>query len=187
MDNNTFETKLARYIDAGFPIIYINTYEEEKADRIIASISAGKDIVEWNEINGYVDLKTKYPEYSGEMTVSLDTMLEICKEPSALDRKVILLKDAIPYFDDHRIVSKIKGLAQMISHGADAVIIIVASSIVIPKELESYITILEMDYLNKDEIKQIIRDFISDNELEAIKENLIDEFATALKGLLNLR
>lgn len=193
MDNNTFETKLARYIDAGFPIIYINTYEEEKADKIIASISAGKDIVEWNEINGYVDFKTKYPIWSNEETdedvldtvptVALDTMLEICKSPSWLDRKVILLKDAIPYFDDHRIVSKIKGLAQMISHGADAVIIIVASTIVIPKELESYITILEMDYLNKDEIKQIIRDFISDNELEAIKDSLIDEFATALKGL----
>lgn len=183
MDNNTFETKLARYIDAGFPIIYINTYEEEKADKIIGAISTGKDIVEWNEINGYVDFKTKSPVVTDELTVSLDTMLEMFKLPSELDRKVILLKDATPYFNDHRIVSKLKGLAQMISHGADAVIIIVANTIVIPRELENYITILEMDYLNKEDIKQIIRDFIKDNELDSVKDSLIDEFATALKGL----
>ena len=40
-----------------------------------------------------------------------------------------------------------------------------------------------MDYLNSDEIKQIILKFIKDNELDAVKDSLIDELAVAFKGL----
>ena len=43
MENRTLKYKLVRYIDAGFPIIYINTFEEDKLDSIIAEISSGKD------------------------------------------------------------------------------------------------------------------------------------------------
>ena len=32
MEDRTLKAKLVRYIDAGFPIIYINTFEEDKVD-----------------------------------------------------------------------------------------------------------------------------------------------------------
>ncbi len=35
MENKSLKSKLVRYIDAGFPIIYINTFEEDKVDVII--------------------------------------------------------------------------------------------------------------------------------------------------------
>lgn len=181
MEDKSLKTKLVRYIDAGFPIIYINTFEEDKVDFIIGEISSGKEVYEWNETNGYIDFETKAAMIEG---CSLETMLDQLKIPTLLDRKIILLKDITAYLEEPKIVSKIKGIARMINQGADAAVIIVSSILVIPKDLEKFITILEMDYLNTEEIKAIIRRFLKDNAIsQVVEDSLIDELALAFKGL----
>ena len=114
---------------------------------------------------------------------TLEMTLNQLKSREMLDRKIILLKDVSFYLDDARIVSKIKGIARMICSGEDATVIIVSNTLVIPKELEKFITILEMDYLEGDEIRQTILKFIKDNHMKEIKESLLDEMALAFKGL----
>lgn len=181
MEDKTLKFKLVRYIDAGFPVIYINTFEEDKVDSIVQEISSGKEVYEWNETNGYIDFGTRTPMIED---CSLEQMLDQLKVEELLDRKIILLKDVTSYLYEPKIVSKIKGVARMINQGVDATIIIVSSILVIPKDLEKFITILEMDYLDTDEIKTIIRSFIKENPfLPAIDESLIDELALAFKGL----
>ena len=180
MNNTRLKSNLARYIDAGFPIIYINTFEEEKVDELAASVGSGREIYEWNEINGYIDFRTKTPMIED---CTLERTLNQLKSREILDRKLIILKDAAFYLDDPKIVSKIKGIARMICGGVDATVIIVSNILVIPKELEKFITILEMDYLESDEIRQTIRKFIKDNDMKDIKESLLDEMAVAFKGL----
>ena len=176
----TFKAKLVRYIDAGFPIIYINTFEEDKVDSLIPEISSGKEVYEWNETNGYIDFETKTPL---QEDCTLERMLDQLKTPDLLDRKILIFKDITSYLDEPRIVSKVKGLARMINQGVDATVIIVSSVLVIPKDIEKYVTILEMDYLNTDEIKTIIRGFVKDNLNQQVDEKLIEEFALAFKGL----
>lgn len=180
MENKTLKGKLIRYIDAGFPIIYMNTFEDDKVDEIVASISSGKEVYEWNETNGYIDFGTKTPMIED---CTLEMMLDQLKDYDYLDRKIILLKDIVPYLEEPRIVSKIKGIARMINQGTDATIVIVSNTLVIPKELEKFITILEMDYLSTDEIKDVILKFIRNNELDDVKNSLIEEMAVAFKGL----
>lgn len=180
MENKTLKSKLIRYIDAGFPIIYMNTFEDEKVDEIVLSISSGKEVYEWNETNGYIDFETKTPMIED---CTLEMMLDQLKDYDYLDRKIILLKDIVPYLEEPRIVSKIKGIARMINQGTDATIIIVSNTLVIPKEMEKFITILEMDYLSSDEIKDVILKFIKNNELDDVKDSLIEEMAVAFKGL----
>ena len=180
MEDRTFKAKLVRYIDAGFPIIYINTFEEDKVDSLIPEISSGKEVYEWNETNGYIDFETKTPL---QEDCTLERMLDQLKTPDLLDRKILIFKDITSYLDEPRSVSKVKGLARMINQGVDATVIIVSSVLVIPKDIEKYVTILEMDYLNTDEIKTIIRGFVKDNLNQQVDEKLIEEFALAFKGL----
>lgn len=180
MDNRSFKSKLARYMDAGFPIIYINTYEEDKVDSILNDVRGRKDIYEWNETNGFIDFDTKAPKYED---FTLEQTLDSYKDSAFLERNILLLKDVNAYLEEPRIISKLKGMARMICQGVDANIIIVSSRLIIPKELEQFITILEMDYLSQSEIKKIILDFIKENELKSIKDELVDEFAMAFKGL----
>ena len=180
MNNTKLKLNLARYIDAGFPVIYINTFEEEKVDELVASVGSGEEIYEWNETNGYIDFRNKTPMMED---CTLEMMLNQLKIREMLDRKIILLKDIAPYLDDPKIVSKIKGIARMICSGVDATVIMVSNILVIPKELEKFITILEMDYLEGDEIRQTILKFIKDRNMNEIKESLLEEMALAFKGL----
>lgn len=182
MENKMLKTKLIRYMDAGFPVIYLNTFEEDKVDSIISSISSGKEVYEWNEMRGYIDFETKTPMVED---CSLEMMLDQFKLPEMLDRKIIVLKDVASYLDDTKIVSKVKGLARMISQGTDATIVIVSSILVIPRELERYITILEMDYLGSKEIHKVIQEFVEEYGCD-VSENLMDEMAVAFKGLTEL-
>ena len=180
MEEKSLKSKLARYIDAGFPIIYLNTFEEDKVDLIISEISAGREAYEWNETNGYIDFETRTPLLED---CSLEMMLDQLKDIQLLDRKLIVLKDTTVYLDNPRIVAKIKGIARMINQGADATVIIVSTTLVIPRELEKFITIMEMDYLNTNEIKTIIKGFIEENCFDSVSDSLIDELAIAFKGL----
>ena len=180
MENQSLKAKLGRYMDAGFPIIYVNTFEEDKLDGILREVSAGRDIYEWNETQGYIDAETRAPM---QEDVSLDTMLDTFKIKEMLDGKILVFKDLNAYLEDPVTVSKIKGLARMICQGIDANIVIVSNRLIIPKELEQFITILEMDYLDRDEIRKIIVDFIAENNVSGVREELIDEFSLAFKGL----
>lgn len=181
MEDKSLKSKLVRYMDAGFPVIYINTFEEDKVDTIIDSISSGREVYEWNETNGYIDFETRAALMED---CPLEGMLDQLKTKELLDRKIILLKDITSYLEDAKICSKIKGIARLINRGADATVIIVSSTLLIPKDLEKYITILEMDYLSTEEIKNIIKKFISDNPyLSEVEDSLVDEFALAFKGL----
>lgn len=180
MEDGTFKAKLVRYIDAGFPIIYINTFEEDKVDSLIPEISSDKEVYEWNETNGYIDFETKAPL---QEDCSFERMLDQLKVPDLLNRKILVFKDITPYLDEPRIVSKIKGLARMINQGVDATVIIVSSVLVIPKDIEKYVTILEMDYLNTEEIKAVIHSFVKENLNQQVEACLVEEFALAFKGL----
>lgn len=135
---------------------------------------------EWNETNGYIDFSTKAPLYED---CSLENMLDDLKISGMLDGKIIILKDINAYLSEPHIVSKIKGLARMINQGADAAIIIVSNILVIPKELEKFITIVEMDYLNHEEIKEVIYRFIKDQEIDHISDTLVEKMAVAFKGM----
>ena len=150
MEDNSLKAKLARYMDAGFPIIYINTYEEDKIDGILSAIKADKEIYEWNETQGYIDAETRTPEFED---CSLETMLEMYKDRDKLEKKILVFKDLNAYLEDPVTVSKIKGLARLICKDVDANIVIVSNRLIIPKELEQFITILEMDYLDLNEIR----------------------------------
>ncbi len=180
MGKNTIKNALSRYIDAGFPILFLNTYEEDKADVLIAEAGKGSEIYEWNEINGYIDFETKTPMQEG---CSLETMLDQLKTEDLLENKIIVLKDSASYLEDPRIVSKIKGIARLINQGADATIIIVSTVLVIPRELEKFITVLEMDYLSIEEIRNVIKSFVKENGICPVNESIIEEFAVAFKGL----
>ena len=181
MEDNSLKAKLRRYLNAGFPIIYINTYEEDKIDGILRAVKARKkEIYEWNETQGYIDAETRTPEFED---CSLETMLEMYKDRDKLEKKILVFKDLNAYLEDPVTVSKIKGLARLICKDVDANIVIVSNRLIIPKELEQFITILEMDYLDLNEIRQIILDFIENRGVSGIGDELIDEFSLAFKGL----
>ena len=181
MKKTRLKDKLNQYIDAGFPILYINSFEDDKVDDIIREIGDRKEIIEWNGARGMVNFATKAPQLisAGGLSETLNLFLE----KDELDRKILVLKDMHTQLENPEVVAKLKIMANLINQGIDGTVIIVSPVITIPPELEKYITILEMDYLSVEEIRELIVNFIQENELDEIRPSLLDEFAVAFKGL----
>lgn len=192
MANIHVKEKLANYIDAGFPIIYINSFEEEKVDQIIDELSREKEVLEWNgSSNGLLDFKTKELianinelDYQSKsvLEAALKTVIKDDAEKINLNGKLLVIKDMHTLLNDSGVVAILKETVMKINKGMEATIIMVSSVLNIPKELEKYIIVLEMDYLDNSEIKNIILNFTEEIESE-IGENLLNEMVTAFKGL----
>lgn len=177
-----FQESLDDYIEAGFPILYVSSHEESKVDEVIRNLARGRTILEWNGVTGFSDWTEKI---TNEKTLS-DTlkMLSIDKE---LDKTILILKDCQSIIEEAEIIALLKYIAQKIHTGDISCSIIIESVIRrIPKELEPYITILEMDYLSTPEIRQIIIDFLEEQDCEGIPDELIEEMSVAFKGLSQL-
>lgn len=177
----SFKSKLSQYIDAGFPILYINSFEDDKVDEILKEIGERKEIVEWNGAKGLVDFETKNPQL--DSCSELSGVLGFFLDSEELDRTILVLRDVHSIISMPDVVAKLKIIANYISQGVDATVVIVSTVLMIPPELEKYITVLEMDYLSTSEIKELIIEFIEDNNLIPVKESLLEEFAIAFKGL----
>ena len=89
----TVSKNLERYIDAGFPILYISTFEESKADKLIGSIADARrsKVLEWNGANGFVNFKTKSPILPN---LTLKDTLKLLMSGNQLHRKLLVIKDA---------------------------------------------------------------------------------------------
>lgn len=174
--------KMMQYIDAGYPILYINSYEEEKIDHIVNASAAGRKILEWNGTLGLCDFITKKSYDLADP--SLQGALQLLIKGNDLDGKILVLKDTQRILETPDIIALLKYIACKISNGEIETNIIIESSIkVIPKELEPYVTILEMDYLATEDIKEIIQEFIRFNNVASVRNELLEEMAISFKGL----
>ena len=77
MKKTRLKDKLNQYIDAGFPILYINSFEDDKVDDIIREIGDRKEIIEWNGARGMVNFTTKAPQLisAGGLSETLNLFL----------------------------------------------------------------------------------------------------------------
>lgn len=171
--------QLIKYADAGYPIIFINSFEEIKTDAIIKEVMGGREGLEWNGAKGFVDFRTKQPLIKGKNLVETLRLLDSDNE---LDRKFLVLKDAIGFLEEQEVTALLKDVALQISQGLDTVIVIVSSIVKIPKELEKFITIVELEYPTQDEIKKQISRF-SEEQDSPISDSLLEEMSISFKGL----
>lgn len=189
--------RMGLYMDAGFPILYLETFEEDKALKAIQRAAGNKPMLEWN-VRGLFNHREK--DLSKEGMGLADALWhftnrqqQITKEAYAkkfdLNHRILVLKDIQAQLDQPEIIAQLKHLSELITSGeeiTDCCIIILAPSLKIPHELEHYITILSMDHLGSNEIQKIVLSFCEENELDesAIpKDNFLKELVQSLKGL----
>lgn len=186
---------LSGYIDAGFPILYICTYDESKTDGYILDVADRKKTLEWNGADGLVDFKTKASQNIGR-DHSLGAVLSFLAKGRELDRTLLVIKDADGQLasegmhgqpEAEKVIALLKEIARKIREkdgGIDATVIIVSPTLHIPKSLEKLVTVLELDLPDEKDISAIINNFIQNYGISALPEKFLDEMVTAFKGLL---
>lgn len=175
--------KLSRYIDACFPLVYIHSFEETMIDTMLKSASGRRKILEWNGVHGFVDFETKNSYHLAN--TSLSATLRFLLTGKELEGTILVLKDAASMLQETDVVALLRYLAERICIGEIQCTIVIVSVIKnFPKELEPYITIVEPDYLDTNDIRDILNNFLEEYpQLLDTSQELLEEMAISFKGL----
>lgn len=181
---------LRNYLNANVPIIYVNTFDDNTVEDNILKVTGKRKVWEWNRLYGHVNRKyidgasvTVVKEIINS-EITLENFLIAGIREREFHNKVIIIKDIAPYLEAPDIVAMLKNGCLRIEEGElDTVFIFMSSILNIPKELEKYITILEDEYMNENEIRNKIKSFIKEVNAGNVYEKIIDRMTTAFKGL----
>lgn len=186
---NQTRNKLTSYIDACRPIIYINHFDFNAVDDLIAQVVEDRDIYEYNDAFGNVDFKWKNPQdYNQEK--DLDDFLAFHyqneDEAEEIEETFLVLKDIHFHLEQPKTIALLKSIALKTLNAEqksfEKITIIVASKLIIPTELEHLITVFDFPLLQEAEIESIIKEFAEELDF-TIELDVVKELAISCKGL----
>ncbi len=165
---------LRTHVESHYPLLYLVTFEENKADSLIREFGVGRKILEWNMAGGIVDFASKHPLSSYcDLSSALETFSSM-----ELDNHFLVIKDAhLALLDNPLSVARLKALANKLIHDDTtlATVFLVSNQVLVPPELEKFITLFELPLPNEQEIRAIIVDHaglyditVSDHDLSAL-------------------
>ena len=190
MEYNDIKEKLASYIYALRPIIYINHFDFEKIDKIIFDVSSGYKVYEW--VNNSLTYKWEKDKETGELIKNFSTSKDIISflklEHDNEVNHFIVFKNINDYLKDNEVLSWLTDIAHknMKDNDYNVTIFIISSSLYIPNEIEKYTTILDIPYPKDNDISKILDEYIENYNLTLEKE-VRDEITASLRGLQTIK
>lgn len=171
---------LASYIDALYPIIYINHFNFKVIDDAIAHVGENVKCVEFNNALGLIDFNTKSPMKECD----LEEFLRLTMDDGFEQETFLILKDIHGELNNPKIIALLKRIAENNLYNDDynTTIFIISEIMIIPPELENYITIFDIPLPTTSEILKLINEFITDLEM-TVEEDTINDIALSFKGL----
>lgn len=172
--------ELASYVDALHPILYINNFDFNIIDSVLANINEGAKIIEFNNALGLLDFKTKSPQFECDLIKFLKTVLD----DGFSQTTYIVLKDIHKELDNPQVIALLKRISENILYrdNYSAAIFIISDILIIPREIENYITVFDIPLPDNREIISIIRNFIEELDL-SVDEDVIKDIALSFNGL----
>lgn len=141
-----FETELDMLIRSSYPIIYVPSPEEERAEGLITEIAARGNVTRslhrWDFVNGFEDGSAR--------ANPLQALVEIEKARTDLPA-IFLLRDYHRFLEDVQVSRKLRNLARHLNKSRKTVVIL-SPSLRIPPDLAEEITVLDLLPPGYDEI-----------------------------------
>ena len=175
-----FNSELALFLKARYPIIYINTIEEDRVEYVIRKnikTNLNRSIYSWDFVDGY----TNNPNNEGFAKRNPLQALELVERLSSETPALFLLKDFNRFLTDLSISRKLRNVSRILKLQPKTIIII-ASDLTIPKELQDLITILQFQLPLEDEISQELKRLINSLNIK-VEPKLFETLTRACQGL----
>ena len=146
----TFNDELNLFLKARYPIIYINTIEEDRVEYVIrknVKTNLKRSIYSWDFVDGY----TNNPNNQGFGKRNPLQALELVERLNSETPAIFLLKDFNRFLNDLAISRKLRNLSRVLKLQPKTIIII-GSELNIPRELQDLITVLQFQLPTEEEI-----------------------------------
>lgn len=175
-----FNTELNIFLKARYPVIYINTVEEDRIEYIIrknVKINLKRSIYSWDFIDGY----TNNPNNQGFGSRNPLQALELVERLNPETPAIFLLKDFNRFLNDLTISRKLRNLSRILKLQPKTIIII-GSELKLPIELQDLITILQFQLPTQEEITKELERLINSLKI-SIDSKLFENLTRSCQGL----
>ena len=175
-----FNDELALFLKARYPIIYINTIEEDRVEYVIRKnikTNLNRSIYSWDFVDGY----TNNPNNEGFAKRNPLQALELVERLNAETPALFLLKDFNRFLTDLSISRKLRNISKILKLQPKTIIII-GSDLTIPKELQDLITVVQFQLPLEEEISQELNRLINSLNIK-VDSQLLENLIRACQGL----
>jgi SpoVK/Ycf46/Vps4 family AAA+-type ATPase len=175
-----FNDELALFLKARYPIIYINTVEEDRIEYVIRKnikTNLNRSIYSWDFVDGY----TNNPNNEGFAKRNPLQALELVERLNAETPALFLLKDFNRFLTDLSISRKLRNISRILKLQPKTIIII-GSDLTIPKELQDLITVVQFQLPLEEEISQELNRLINSLNIQ-VDSQLFESLTRACQGL----
>ena len=175
-----FNDELTLLLKARYPVIFINTIEEDRVEYVIRKhikINLNRSIYSWDFVDGY----TNNPNNEGFAKRNPLQALELIERLTSETPAIFLLKDFNRFLNDISISRKIKNIGRVLKLQPKTIIII-GSDFNIPRELQDLITLIQFQLPIKTEINQELTRLINSLNI-TVNSELFENLTQACQGL----
>ena len=175
-----FNDELALFLKARYPIIYINTIEEDRVEYIIRKnikTNLNRSIYSWDFVDGY----TNNPNNEGFAKRNPLQALELVERLNAETPALFLLKDFNRFLSDLSISRKLRNVSRILKLQPKTIIII-GSNLTIPIELQDLVTVVQFQLPSEEEIHQELTRLVNSLNIK-IDLQLFENLTRACQGL----
>ena len=175
-----FNDELTILLKARYPIIYINTIEEDRVEYVIRKnikTNLNRSIYTWDFIDGY----TNNPNNEGFGKRNPLQALELIERLTSETPALFLLKDFNRFLTDVSISRKLKNITRILKLQPKTIIIL-SSELTIPRELQDLVTVLNFNLPVQDEISNELNKLIVSLNIE-IECQLLENLTQVCQGL----
>ncbi|MBE9043819.1 AAA family ATPase [Pleurocapsales cyanobacterium LEGE 10410] len=175
-----FNEEFSLLLRACYPLIYLPTNEEERAERAIADATKNlgkRNVYIWDFVNGYQENPNNAGYGKRNPLQALEFVTRMPKNAGG----VFILRDFQRFLEDIAISRELRNLARVLKSQPKNIIII-APQVQIPEELAEIITVVDFALPTASEIKTEIVKLISATQ-QNLSATLLDELVRAAQGL----
>jgi SpoVK/Ycf46/Vps4 family AAA+-type ATPase len=175
-----FNDELALFLKARYPIIYINTVEEDRVEYVIrknVKTNLNRSIYSWDFVDGY----TNNPNNEGFAKRNPLQALELVERLNAETPALFLLKDFNKFLSDLSISRKLRNISRILKLQPKTIVIL-GSDLIIPRELQDLITVVQFQLPLQDEINQELNRLINSLNIK-VDSQLFETLSRACQGL----
>lgn len=184
---NKFLEEMDRLVRARYPLLYVVTWEEERARKYLMALAEGqgKSLFEWSITDGFRRLMgpKDAPRQEQRTREPLAVLNEIMQSDAAA---IYVLKDFHGYLETPEIVRQLRDLAVSLRRSKKTLILL-SPIVKLPPELEKAVTFVDLPLPTYGELKDLFDAAIGDSRSRRFQVNLTEAdkeaMAKAAQGL----
>ena len=160
-----FQTEIETVICARYPILYVITSEEMRAQNILEEIATRqqKKVYEWTYSSGIVPAGASIQSLKGRSPATKDPLAALDLVIDQVEPAIFLFKDFHPFLtrSNYAVIRRLKDIAVHLKNSRKTIVLI-SPVMEIPAELDKEITVINFPPPGKDDLAELLDKAVQD-------------------------